>query len=442
MLNINDFEWPGIKFIDPNCRTGKYKNCFYKAFLPSAKNTLSDLKNKKILETLYTEKLIPDTKISKIKIDGFIDIYRQKTEHFNVKSKYWPTILVKEACLAYIRLNKILLKHGYGCIDGHTNNFIIQGNARPLWCDIGSFIPININQYIGLNEFIKCLLYPLILRSQGEIYDPLMRETLDGKLPINLIKKIAGIDINYSGSRARILDNLEKYIHKLTFNWKKTTWSEYYTNENIIQSFNINNCKDINWKNEPRKLVIYRLLKILNPKTVVDLGSNAGVFSIMAASNGAEVLSVEPDDAAACKFLENIQNKDNKFKIKIMVDSVGNGKEKRGELALALALTHHMFFTHEYRLPIIARELASHTSNSLITEFMPMGLGKTKPIPDPLPENYKLNILTDELLKYFKKVEVIDYKMPKNRAKRILILCTNKISDYKIKKIKPEVRPT
>ncbi|SFJ73416.1 Tellurite resistance protein TehB [Desulfomicrobium apsheronum] len=442
MLNINDLEWPGIKFIDPSCRTGRYKKKFYKAFLPCAKDILLDFKNKKILETLYAENLIPETTKSKIKVDGFIEIYRQKTENYNVKSKYWPTTLSKEACLAYIKLNQTLLKYGYGCIDGHTNNFIIQRNSKPLWCDIGSFIPTNNYPYIGLNEFIKCMLYPLILRSQGEIFDPLMREALDGKIPINLMKKVTGVDIAYAGTRENILKHLENFTNTLTFDWKKTTWSEYYTDENISQSFNINNCRAINWKNEPRKLVISRLLKILNPKTVIDLGSNAGVFSIMAATNGAEVLSVEPDDAAACKFLKNIQNKDKGIKIKIMVDKVGNGHEKRGELALALALTHHMFFTHEYRLPIIARELASHTSNSLITEFMPMGLGKLKPIPDPLPENYNLTILTNELTKYFKNVEIIDYDMPKNRAKRILILCTNKISDSALRKIKPEIRPT
>lgn len=441
MLKIEKFDWQGIKFIDFSCRTAKYKNHYYKAFLPNAKKISEYFEENKIYLLLEENNLIPKTKLSKIKIEGFTSVYKQKTETYNVKSKYWPSTMVKEACLTYIKLNKILLQFGFGCIDGHTHNFVVQGNSLPLWCDIGSFIPLNGNQHLGLEEFFQYLVYPLIARSQGEIFDPLMREGLDGKIPLNLMKKITGVDLKYSGKRLDILNQLENFINSLNINWKPTTWSDYHTEESIQQSFDIQNSPEINWENEPRKLIISRLIKILKPKSVVDLGSNAGVFSIIAATNKSEVLSVEPDDAAASKFFSIIRKSENKYKIKIMVDKVGNGIEKRGELALALALTHHMFFTHQYRLPLIARELASHTSHALITEFMPAGLGKNKPIPYPLPENYKLEILTEELSKYFKNVEIINYKMPNNRAQRILILCTDKFSKSIISKIKPEIRP-
>lgn len=84
--------------------------------------------------------------------------------------------------------------------------------------------------------------------------------------------------------------------------------------------------------------------------------------------------------------------------------------EKCPDLALALALTHHLYFTHHYPFDILAEKLAACTTDVLLTEFMPHGLGVGKPHIDPLPESYTLDVFIHELGKYFQSLEVVDYK--------------------------------
>lgn len=96
-----------------------------------------------------------------------------------------------------------------------------------------------------------------------------------------------------------------------------------------------------------------------------------------------------------------------------------------GEMAVALALTHHLFFTMHYPWKYIVDLLASYTSDVLLTEFMPNGLGVIRK-PDWLPDNYRLEVFAGHLRRYFQQVEIIDYPRRPEESPRIFLLCRGK----------------
>jgi len=89
-----------------------------------------------------------------------------------------------------------------------------------------------------------------------------------------------------------------------------------------------------------------------------------------------------------------------------------------------LALTHHLYISQHYPWSYIAETLASYTNYALLTEFMPNGLLGTK-VPEYLPPNYSRNAFQEQLQRFFKQVEVIEYN-PEGASPRIYLLCKDK----------------
>jgi hypothetical protein len=94
----------------------------------------------------------------------------------------------------------------------------------------------------------------------------------------------------------------------------------------------------------------------------------------------------------------------------------------KADLVLALAVTHHLSLTQRFPFPYIAKQLAKFTNGSLITEFMPNGLGVGK-MQENLPEWYTLDLLVEALQAAFNKVRVIHVPIPESNSPRTLIFC-------------------
>jgi len=102
-------------------------------------------------------------------------------------------------------------------------------------------------------------------------------------------------------------------------------------------------------------------------------------------------------------------------------------EKNKSDLVLALALSHHLFFTCKFNFDYIAKCFSSYSREFLITEFMPNGMGGASgPNPDPLPGHYNLEEYVRCLSKYFGEVEIIEYDKPANHSPRTLILCSKK----------------
>jgi predicted O-methyltransferase YrrM len=141
--------------------------------------------------------------------------------------------------------------------------------------------------------------------------------------------------------------------------------------------------------------------------------------------NNATIYSLDNDETALNKLYQfgKINNYNNIF---IARQNCVHSHSYIGDVALALALTHHLSLGQSYPFDFIAKQLASFTTNVLITEFMPRGLA-TGTQPDMnLPEYYKLENFVHELEQHFNKVEVFDYDVPDGTSPRILLVCYEK----------------
>lgn len=427
-LSRADVQWAGVRFLDQQCRSYTHEGVWYKAILPCAEESVQALMSSGLYERLGMEGLLAPVHMADMHIEGFNIVLQQHSEVYDVPPRYWPTLQLRDACLAYLRLNTVLLEYGLGCIDGHPGNFIVQGADRVVWCDIGSFIPVAVDDVVGLEEFVTSMLYPLLLRVKGPEWEVVMRQAVATGMPRVILENLAGVSITLGGKRRDMLRQLATYVEGLQVTWLDGMWGEYHTDDHLdAQPPQAHEDPLRAFAQSSRLEMVNRLVRLVGPRTVVDLGANAGFFSNLAASTGAEVLAVEPDDQASSRYHASLARRGGNVRVKVRVDAVGDAPDKRGDLVIALALTHHLYFTHRYRLPVAARALAEHSEGALLTEFMPNGMGGTIPSPDPLPAGYRLETFADELARYFQRVEVIDYPMPPEQSKRVMVLCTGRL---------------
>lgn len=298
----------------------------------------------------------------------------------------------------------------------------------PLWCDIGSITPYNQEIFrSSFWQFVQYFIFPLLVRNKSPYLEPIARAGLQRGISQDLFKIISNNSdffrlIEKDGHDFhRLINNAHAYIEDLQFLYADTTWGGYYdTVEGEIEP-----SKKPTPGEDNREAIISSILKAIQPKYVVDLGANAGRYSRLAAKIGArEVLSIEPDIVAMAKNHLGLQGE--KLPIKLLQEGVSlTPFAQPGDTLMALALTHHLFFTEKMSLRMIARCLASYTTQHMITEFMPHGMcGKDK--PEALPHGYSLEIFAKQLERHFEQVEVIEYPFPADSSPRVLLLCSKK----------------
>ena len=158
--------------------------------------------------------------------------------------------------------------------------------------------------------------------------------------------------------------------------WKRSSkiWEEY-------EEIRTYNDEDVARKSE----YVDRVIRQLQPGVVWDLGANTGEFSLLAASLGAFVVSIDGDPACT-EFLYQKLFQENGMKriLPLTMDmanpSPGLGWDSRerlslrdrgpADLILALALIHHLVFSCCVPLYLIAEWFGS-LANNLLVEFVP-----------------------------------------------------------------------
>lgn len=426
-LKPGDVSWVGYKFLDANAHSFFYKGQCYKAVLPTS--SVHNSERFDILLSRMAERgFIPKTQKTNIKLDGYTNVYHQKTNFFSSTPAEQPFESVKQSSQLVLNIFSWLLTHNFTLLDGHTHNIVFQENNKPLWCDIGSIVPYQEEIFrSSFNQFVRYFIYPMLIREKSRYCDPIARMGLKNGISHELFHILTGdsdflnIIVNTKYTAKSIIDTTLDRIRSINFPYAKTDWGGYYDNS----SDNIDEHQKPKPGENNRESLITSMLKAVRPKYLVDIGANAGRYSRLAAKLGArEVLSIEPDEVAMAKNWSALQRE--ALPITLLQQGVSLAPfAQPGDTAIALALTHHLFFTEKMPFRLIASCLAAYTSNHLITEFMPHGmLGKDKPVE--LPRDYSLEIFAKQLERHFATVEVIQYPFPVEDSPRVLIVCSEK----------------
>jgi hypothetical protein len=359
----------------------------------------------------------------------------------------WSFSMFKDAALIHLDAMEMLLEHGFWLRDASAFNVQYDGDRLRLidTLSVGRRVPES--PWVAYGQFCSHFLASLAMAAYCDIRTlPLWRNYIDG-YPLDLVKNMLPFwrryqpglfmhltlhsrfqdvadrkeDIGKSKSAKkpkvsdRGLTGLIRSLHRTIegIKWKGCSkiWEEY----GEIRTYND---EDVARKSEYVDKVVQRL----QPNMVWDLGANTGEFSLIAASHGFFVVSIDGDPACTEHMYQSLSRESGlKGILPLTMDlanpSPGLGWDSRerlslrnrgpADLILALALIHHLVLSSCVPLSLIAEWFES-LANHLLVEFVP----PSDPMFQKLLENrgdqhlpYNLEVFQSSFGKHFNFVD-------------------------------------
>lgn len=312
----------------------------------------------------------------------------------------WSFEMRRAAALATLKLLEICLENDLNLKDGTSLNVALH-KGRMVWFDILSVEPLKPKDlWRGYGQFCRTQLFPLLVQAHTEAdVRPWMFLQPDG-LSVSDAAKIlgkgrlfkpgvaqhvllqAGIEKRLSGksgdgdgrsqSAARkglpksvLLANARsmiRLVEKLKNPSVETVWRDYETSTSYDEA-----------GEAEKKRFVETSIQKLKPGTVVDIGCNAGFYSMVAAKSADSVISMDFDPSAIDRLMlrdmpAEIRRKITPVVADLSAPSPGHGwcgtesepllKRIRGDFFLALALVHHLAIAKNVPLQLVVDLLA------------------------------------------------------------------------------------
>ncbi|MAT40936.1 MAG: SAM-dependent methyltransferase [Anaerolineaceae bacterium] len=319
----------------------------------------------------------------------------------------WSFSQLKDAALLTLNIQKEALLSGMTLKDASAYNIQFK-DGHPILIDTLSFTIYHEGQpWVAYKQFCQHFLSPLALMSLTDIrLNGMLKNHIDG-IPLDLTSKMlpksswvnfgllshihlhARAQKNISSDDAEknkpktklsktafigLIENLEKTIKKLKWEPHGTDWLAYYQATNYSDA-----------AFEKKKEIVHQILSELNPKSVLDLGANTGVFSREGKNlQDCFIVSTDIDPGAVeLNYLEVKRAKEKNI-LPLVLDltnpspSIGWKNQERVsflsrahvDVTMALALIHHLAIANNIPLRNIAKTL-SEMADNVIIEFVP-----------------------------------------------------------------------
>ena len=316
----------------------------------------------------------------------------------------WSFSQLKDAALATLSIQKRAMKLDMSLKDASAYNIqFVRGKATLI--DTLSFeIYKEGEPWVAYKQFCQHFLAPLALMSYRDVrLSQLLRVYIDG-VPLDLASELlpAKTKFNFGllthlhmhavaqkkysdkvvaprkGGMSKqaltgLIESLENTIKKLTWKPAGTEWGDYYENTNYTDS-----------AFDHKKQLVKEWSAEKKPALVWDLGGNTGVFSREAAASGAFTVSFDIDPAAVEQNYRTVKTKKDQNVLPLVLDltnpspALGWANRERDsfgargpvDMALALAVIHHLAISNNVPLPQLASFFAAHCK-WLVIEFVP-----------------------------------------------------------------------
>jgi hypothetical protein len=203
-----------------------------------------------------------------------------------------------------------------------------------------------------------------------------------------------------------LVDSLAGVIGRLDWTPEGTEWANYYQDTNYSRD-------GLSRKRE----LVAEYIEEVGPKTVWDIGANDGTFSRIASSLGIETVSFDVDPACVEKNYRAVKAEKEKHLLPLCQDltnpspGVGWANNERiplsgrgpTDLAMALALVHHLAIANNIPLPLVAHYFSS-LCRWLIIEFVPKADSQVQRLLSTRTDifvNYDVDSFENEFKRYF-----------------------------------------
>lgn len=322
----------------------------------------------------------------------------------------WPPALWLAAGELTLNLCSDLVKHGWILKDATPLNVLFRG-TQPIFVDLLSIRKAAMDQPIwyAYGQFVRTFLLPMlaysalgwplqatILRRDG--YEP---EEIFSALPwhtklrqpalsaVTLPLQLAKIGkVRTAGLTTRTMDDPEitkqvilktlasllRHMREVTPSAQASTWSGYTQTANHYSSDDHAEKRDF----------VGRALAESKPARVLDVGCNTGVYSVLAADAGAEVVAIDSDLPAVDRLCANPSNRNIlPLHVDLSHPTPAAGWENSENLSfldrcsghfdtvMMLAVLHHLLLRSQIPLDRIAELCKTITTRNLILEWVP-----------------------------------------------------------------------
>lgn len=314
----------------------------------------------------------------------------------------WSFSQLKDAALLTLSIQKTALEHDFSLKDCSAYNIQFDG-GRPVFIDSLSFEVLREGEpWVAYRQFCQHFLAPLALMAYRDVrLSSLLRTNIDG-IPVDIASELlpfrtrlsfgllshihlhARSQNKYSDTtrvKTRkvsklamrgLIDNLEGAVRRLDWKPAGTEWGDYYQATNYTDD-----------AMRAKGDIVRGFVEKVAPQTAWDLGANTGVFSRIAAAAGARTVAFDIDPAAVEQNYRAVRK--NKEGLLPLVLDLTNPSPGLGwahgerssllgrapvDLAMGLALIHHLAISNNVPLPSIVEFFAS-VAHWAIIEFVP-----------------------------------------------------------------------
>ena len=325
----------------------------------------------------------------------------------------WCAEMLHAAGELTLEIHGRALEAGLQLKDATPGNILFDG-ARPVFVDLLSFSPrpAGTALWMAYAQFVRTFLLPLMLhREQGIAPHSLFLTRRDGVEPEEVYSQLSFFSRlgwsafqfvtlptwfgrhraatepapkaspKHDDERAAIISRMVLNGLRRSFrsvrphSGRKSGWSDYETK---------NNYRDDAFS--AKETFVRASLARLAPRTVLDLGCNMGHFSALATEAGAAVVAIDYDAAVVGRVWQRAQSKQLKILplvLNLASPTPGLGWRNaetasflaravgRFDVALLLAVIHHLTVTDGVPLPEVFRLVAELVGHGAIVEYVP-----------------------------------------------------------------------
>jgi hypothetical protein len=318
----------------------------------------------------------------------------------------WCFGQLKDAALATLRIQEIALDFGMSLRDASAYNVQFRG-GRPVLVDTLSFERVREGvPWVAYRQFCQHFLAPLALMAYRDVrLGQLLRTNVDGiplDLAASLLPRRARLRFSlflhlFSHARSQrrhaldaaaprtgrrftlrafrgLIDSLGTAVRRLEWTPGRSVWSAYYA-------------EDLGYSDEAfehKKELVRKFVEEVAPGTVWDLGGNVGVFARIPAAQGIPTVCFDVDPSCVeANYRQVVADGETNLFPQVLdltnpSPAVGWANRERqslvergpADMALALALVHHLAIGNNVPLPMVA-EFLSETCRWLLVEFVP-----------------------------------------------------------------------
>lgn len=321
----------------------------------------------------------------------------------------WSFSQLQDAALLTLRIQELALENGMTLKDASAYNVQFLSGS-PVFIDTLSFESyVEGRPWVAYRQFCQHFLAPLALMAYRDVrFRHLSARYIDG-IPLDWTSAMLPLSsyLNYSclahihlharsqkkhensavgGAEVRqtnlsramltgIISSLKRAVERLHPNDADTEWGEYYSDTNY---------SDAATTDKQRILEKFSDKYLRSDCTVHDLGANTGRFSRVVAKHVKTVIAHDIDDLAVEQHYRHIKETGTANILPLMLDLTNPGpafgwglterlsfpQRAAGDVALALALIHHLAISNNVPLPRVAGFFAEIFPAAII-EFVP-----------------------------------------------------------------------